>query len=343
MVESGPMMRLRPCSTVIAGCLAAGLAAPVRAADMAAPTAADPFSTEEAPATPSGAQPSEPAAPEAPPEPTAIDWSALFGRQIDLVYDGRKMRGKMTSHTESTVTITESNGVVSDLPKEKITEAREVPKVERKSEYDPTLDEAPQRRSELARAARRAERAEEEAGSFRNRGAFLLVSPGFVAIPFSAANTVFYRWGLSFGGMVPARNSGFTGAYCFTLEHLYDKNKTTVPVPGEFGTDVTFESITLKSNIVRGLAEVRLGGSADKIFGYVLLGAGFSIFSVKASTSGTGLNSTFGGFAMPFGAGVQGMLGDYFILGFEPRIVVDVFAHGAAASFDARLLLGAKF
>jgi hypothetical protein len=327
---------LRP--TVIAGCLVMCIAPSVRAADMAAPTAEDPFSTGEAAASPE----TPPTEPEAPPTPEGIDWSALFGRQIDVVFDGRKMRGKMTSHTDETVTITESNGVVSDLPKARITEAREVPKVEQKREFDPTLDEAPRRRSEMERAARRAARAEEEAGSFRNRGAFLLVSPGFVAVPFSAANTVFYRWGLSFGGIVPALKSSFTGAYCFTIEHLYDKNKTTVPVPGQFG-DVSFESVAIKTNIVRGLAEVRLGGSADKIFGYVLLGAGFSVVSVKSSMSGTGLNSTFGGFAMPFGAGVQGLLGDYFILGFEPRIVVDVFASGAAASFDARLLLGAKF
>jgi hypothetical protein len=309
---------------------------------MAAPTAEDPFSTGEAAQTPTEAPAETPPA-EAAPASTEIDWSALFGRQIDLVFDGRKMRGKMTSHTDTTVTITESNGVVSDLPKEKITEAREVPKVERKSEYDPSIDEAPRRRSEMERAARRAARAEEEAGSFRNRGAFLLVSPGIVAVPFSAPGNVFYRWGLSFGGIVPARSSAFTGAYCFTLEHLYDKNQTTVPVVGDFGTDVTFEKIDLKTNIVRGLAEIRLGSSADKVFGYALFGAGFAVVGVRSSMSGTGLNSTFGGFSMPFGAGVQGLLGDYFILGFEPRVVVDIFAGGAAASFDARLLLGAKF
>lgn len=302
---------------------------------MAAPTAEDPFATGEAPSEAPSEAPGEPAS-------TEIDWSALFGRQIDLVFDGRKMRGKMTSHTDTTVTITETNGVVSDLPKARVTEAREVPKAERKREYDPSIDEAPRRRSESERAARRAERAEEEGGSFRRRGAFLHVSPGLVAVPFSSGKSVFYRWGLSFGAMIPARNSAFTGAYGFSLEHMYDQTKTTVPVPGDFG-DVSFESLTLKSNIVRGLAEVRLGSAADKIFGYVLFGAGFSVLAVSASKSGTGLNATNGAFAMPFGAGVQGLLGDYFILGFEPRVIVDISGAGAAAMFDARLVLGAKF
>lgn len=332
-------MRLCLRSTVTVGCLATCFAPSARAADIAAP-AADPFSTEEASATPE-APPSE-TTPGAPPAPSEIDWSALFGRQIDVVYDGRKIRGKMTSHTAETVTITESNGVVSDLSKAQITEAREVPKVERKSEYDPTLDEAPRRQSEVARAARRAALAELEKGSLRNRGAFLLISPGLVSVPLSSPKTVFYRWGFSFGGLFPSQNSAFAGAYCFTLEHLHDKSTTKVFVPDPLGGGTT-DSFTLKSNIVRGLAEIRLGSSADKIFGYVLLGAGFTISSVKASMSGSGLNATAGGFAMPFGAGVQGLLGDYFILGFEPRVVVDIFGSGTAAHFDARVLLGAKF
>ena len=332
-------MRLCLRSPAVVGCAVTTLFAPsVRAADMA--PAADPFSTEEA-----SASPSEAAAevPPAPPVPEGIDWSGLFGRQIDVVFGGRKIRGKMTSHTAETVTITESNGVVSDLPKAQITEAREVPKLERKSEYDPTLDEAPRRQSEVARAARRAELAELERGSFRRRSAFVLVSPGLVSVPLSSPKSVFYRWGLSVGGLFPARNSSFAGAYCFTLEHLHDKNTTKVFVPDPLGGSGSTESFTLKSNIVRALAEIRLGSSAEKVFGYVLLGAGFAISSVKASSSGSGVDATAGGFSMPFGAGVQGLLGDHFILGFEPRVVVDIFGSGTVAHFDARVLLGAKF
>lgn len=39
------------------------------------------------------------------------------------------------------------------------------------------------------------------------------------------------------------------------------------------------------------------------------------------------------------------MIGDHFLLGFEPRAVFDMFfgGRGVASSFDARVTLGAKF
>lgn len=46
------------------------------------------------------------------------------------------------------------------------------------------------------------------------------------------------------------------------------------------------------------------------------------------------------GVCAPIGAGIQGLIGKRFIVGFEPRVVVDL---AVAAVFDAKFLIGATF
>ncbi|MBZ5708729.1 hypothetical protein [Nannocystis pusilla] len=352
-------MFFRPLPAAVAVGLVVFVLPPVHAAP--AGDAADPFADEgstspsaaaQAPAEPAGA--AEPladdvsASPDAAvqplaeqPAPAETDWASFLGRPVILTVRGREMRGRVLGHDAATVAIKESNGAISDLAKANISAVR-LDEVARRS--DPSLDDAPLRRSETARAARRAEQAEDDAGSFHDRGAYLLVSPGLLAVPFRSPGALFYRWGIGVGGIIPAQSSSFIGAYGFTLEHFVNQQKVTVPgksfVPGE---SFTTSSEKLRTHVFRALGEVRLGSGSDKLFGYVLLGAGLAVIRVHSDTSGSALDSTAAAFAFPLGAGLQGMLGDHFLLGFEPRVTLDIGRAGVAAMFDARVTLGAKF
>ncbi|MCY1069920.1 hypothetical protein OV090_34580 [Nannocystis sp. RBIL2] len=328
-------MHIRPLAPAVAACLVVSLiTSPVAAAP--AGDAADPFAAEATDPANAVPPPAEPA-PAEPPAPAETDWSAYVDRPVILTVRGHEMRGRVVGHDAGTVAFKEPNGAISDLAKADITAVR-IDEVTRRS--DPSLDEAPSRRSQVAQAERRAKRAAEEAGSFHHRGAYLLVSPGLVAVPFRSPSTVFYRWGASIGGIIPAQNSAFVGAYGFTFEHLFNQQKFTSFYPDE---NLTRYTERLRTHVFRALGEVRLGSGSDKLFGYVLLGAGFAVLHVASDKSSSSLDSTGAAFSTPFGAGIQGMLGDHFLLGFEPRVTLDIGRGGVAAMFDARLTLGAKF
>ncbi|MFY0541317.1 hypothetical protein [Nannocystis pusilla] len=325
-------MPIRPLAAAVAACLVVSLvASPVAAAP--AGDAADPFAAEATEPASTAPPPAEPA-PAEPPAPAETDWSAYVDRPVILTVRGREMRGRVLGHDAGTVAFKEPNGAISDLAKADITAVR-IDEVTRRS--DPSLDEAPSRRSQVAMAERRAKRAAEEEGSFHDRGAYLLVSPGLVAVPFRAP-AVFYRWGASIGGIIPAQNSAFIGAYGFTFEHLFNQQKVDGLTP-----NLNLQSERLRTHVFRALGEVRLGSGSDKLFGYVLLGAGLAIVHVASDKSSSSFDSTGAAFSTPFGAGIQGMIGDHFLLGFEPRVTLDIGRGGVAAMFDARLTLGAKF
>ncbi|WAS97268.1 hypothetical protein [Nannocystis punicea] len=329
-------MFFRPLAAAVAVSLVVFVVPPVHAAPVN--DAADPFAGEASTSPDAAAPPAaDPPTPAEPPPPTETDWPAYVDRPVILTVRGREMRGRVLGHDATTVAIKEPNGAVSDLAKSDISAVR-LDVVTRRS--DPTLDDAPSRRSETARAARRAERVEDDAGSFHDRGAYLLVSPGLLAVPFRSPGALFYRWGVSIGGIIPARNSSFIGAYGFTFEHFVNQQKVTSFYPDETLTRYTER---LRTHVVRALGEVRLGSGSDKLFGYVLLGAGFAIIRVASDRSSSSLDSTGAAFAVPIGAGLQGMIGDHFLLGFEPRVTLDIGRAGVAAMFDARLILGAKF
>lgn len=296
--------------------------------------AADPFAAEATDPANTVPPPAEPVPTESP-APAETDWSAYVDRPVILTVRGREMRGRVLGHDAGTVAFKEPNGAISDLAKADITAVR-IDEVTRRR--DPSLDEAPRRRSQVAQAERRARRAADEAGSFHDRGAYLLVSPGLVAVPFRSPSTVFYRWGASIGGIIPAQNSAFVGAYGFTFEHLFNQQKVEGLTP-----NFNLQSERLRTHVFRALGEVRLGSGSDKLFGYVLLGAGFAVIHVASDKSSSNFDSTGAAFSTPFGAGIQGMLGDHFLLGFEPRVTLDIGRGGVAAMFDARLTLGAKF
>lgn len=326
-------MPIRPLAPAVAACLVLSIVgSPVAAAP--AGDAADPFAAETADPANAAPPPAEPA-PAQPPAPADTDWSSYVDRPVILTVRGREMRGRVVGHDAGTVAFKEPNGAISDLAKADITTVR-IDEVTRRS--DPSLDEAPSRRSQVALAERRAKRAAEEAGSFHDRGAYLLVSPGLVAVPFRSPSTVFYRWGASIGGIIPAQNSAFIGAYGFTFEHLFNQQKVEGLTP-----NFNLQSERLRTHVFRALGEVRLGSGSDKLFGYVLLGAGFAVVHVASDKSSSNFDSTGAAFSAPFGAGIQGMLGDHFLLGFEPRVTLDIGRGGVAAMFDARLTLGAKF
>jgi hypothetical protein len=325
-------MFFRPLATAVAVGLVVFVVPPAHAAPVG--DAADPFAGEASTPPDAAAQPeTEPPAPAEPPPPAETDWSSFVDRPVILTVRGREMRGRLLGHDAATVAIKEPNGAISDLAKADISAVR-LDEVARRS--DPTLDEAPSRRSELARAARRAERAEDDAGSFHDRGAYLLVSPGLLAVPFRSPGALFYRWGVSIGGIIPAQSSNFIGAYGFTLEHFFNQQKLTVPGDDFGGDGFTSTSEKLRTHVVRALGEVRLGSGSDKLFGYVLLGAGLAIVRVASDRSGSDFDSTGAAFAVPIGAGLQGMIGDHFLLGFEPRVTLDIGRGGVAAMFDAR-------
>lgn len=326
-------MHIRPLAAAVAACLVVSLVAfPASAAP--AGDAADPFAAEATDPSNAVPPPAEPA-PAEPPAPAETDWSAYVDRPVILTIGGREMRGRVLGHDAGTVAFKEPNGAISDLAKADITAVR-IDEVTRRS--DPSLDDAPSRRSQLARAERRAERAAAEDGSFHDRGAYLLVSPGIVAVPFRSPGTVFYRWGASIGGIIPAQNSAFIGAYGFTFEHLFNQQRVDGLTP-----NLNPQTERLRTHVFRALGEVRLGSGSDKLFGYVLLGAGFAVIHVASDKSSSSLDSTGAAFSAPIGAGIQGMLGDHFLLGFEPRVTLDIGRGGVAAMFDARLTLGAKF
>lgn len=160
-----------------------------------------------------------------------------------------------------------------------------------------------------------------------------LASPGLLSLPLRAPNPISYRWGFS------------VGAARFTFEHHIrrDRAEEAIVDPYDATGQPSVYSFEFSTNVLRLLAEARLGSSSERVFGYVLLGAGLAVLHVKASSSGSALDTTAGGFSLPLGAGIQALLGEHILVGFEPRFVVDVFGTGAVATFDARLILGARF
>lgn len=269
-------------------------------------------------------------------------WSAMVDRQIIVVSNGHEIRGRLAGHDANNVTLIESNGAISDLPKDSISEVR----ADVRPAREEPEEKVPRRESETARARAAASEDAElgPAGSFRRRGKFLLVSPGLIALPFASPDLVFYRWGLSVGGMLPGESSSFAGAYGFTFEHFVDKDTVTESYYDPYYG--TFDTLTADvwSHMLRALAEFRLGRSNQRIFGYALLGVGAAMLRVTASSGGIKATSNAFGFSAPLGGGIQGLIGERFILGFEPRVVLDFFVgDGIAAMFDTRVVLGAKF
>ena len=258
-------------------------------------------------------------------------WAAMIDRSVVVVTGDSSVRGTLAGHDANTATVIEDNGDLLVVEKDDVSELRAA---QAASPPPPpptpaTNSASPPTPSDAARGLKKG-------------GTYLYGSPGAVLFPFSL-DLLAYRWGFGVGSFKPRSSSHFATAVGFAFDHAVAHDRVVFTTIDPLYGLATETDINVFTHIIRSMAEVRLGGSGEKYFAYGLVGAGLTVLQINANEDGgtsASASETDFGICVPFGAGIQGLIGERLIVGFEPRVVFDLTI---TTVFDAKLLIGTKF
>jgi hypothetical protein len=151
-----------------------------------------------------------------------------------------------------------------------------------------------------------------------DEGAYLLVSPGILGV-----NLDGFGFGYQFavgGGYMWSPGKIFKVAFGGTFEHY-------IPNPSIRGMNFRF------------LPEARLGGGIDRVWGYGLVGAGFTLLANPSA----GGPDAYPGFDLEFGGGIQVLVVKRFFVGGEHDIDLQIFDGFLWPIMGFKAIAGLKF
>lgn len=258
-------------------------------------------------------------------------WAAMVDRDVVVVNGDASIRGKLAGHDADTATVIGAGGDLIVVEKDSVSELRA-------AQAAPPPPPPPS--TSTTTSAPKESAPSDTARGFKKRGTYLYGSPGAVLFPFSL-DLIAYRWGFGVGDFKPRPGSHFASAVGFAFDHAVDHDRLQVATYDPLFGLTTNTEVNAWTHILRPMAEFRLGGSGEKVFAYGLFGAGLTVLHITArEVGGASESDTQVGICAPIGAGVQGLIGERWTIGFEPRVVLDL---AIATVFDAKLLIGAKF
>ncbi|WP_434427841.1 hypothetical protein [Nannocystis pusilla] len=171
---------------------------------------------------------------------------------------------------------------------------------------------------------------------------YVHLAPGLLALSTAPPRGPFYMWGVGAGGLWRGRKYLVVGAGGF-FEHLTRADRDVLdPIVSWWTVDTRRHSLRLG-------AELRLGGAGRRVFAYGLLRAGAEVLvtnvretaGIPAQTSTR--NKTAAGFLGGIGMGVQGLVGRWLLLGFEPTFDLGLIDGDTYPRLRLRAFLGVAF